>query len=128
MANIENVIDPDNDLTIHVVHGDLTAEDIIQTADERIIENPTRFVIWNLLHGSFSKLSNNDLMEISMAMEMLVKKSKLSDTKVAIVVAEDFDYGIGRMYESQTDIPKENLGYMVFRSIEEAKNWMGLEV
>ncbi len=44
--------------------------------------------------------------------------------KLAIVVSEDFAFGMGRMYEMSTSEHFSNVG--IFRDVNEARAWLGL--
>jgi len=51
-------------------------------------------------------------------------KAELGDYKLALVVREDFVFGMARMYQQVTE---ENLPAIgVFRSVEQAVEWLGV--
>ncbi len=52
--------------------------------------------------------------------------AKFGEPKVAIVAAADYDFGMVRMFEmtAEDEIPHD---LMVFRTVEEACDWLGLD-
>ncbi len=89
MAIIESSKDQFNDLTVHIVQGELTADEIIQTVKESYSENPTKFVIWNLLSGTLSKISSDDLDKAVKNVKLILNEKKLASRKTAIIISED---------------------------------------
>jgi hypothetical protein len=46
--------------------------------------------------------------------------------RVAIVVASDVTFGLARMYEAYSDQQGEDKRYLVCRSMDEARRWLGI--
>lgn len=51
-------------------------------------------------------------------------RADISSHRLAIVVSEEAAYGMSRMYQTMTETAMEHVG--VFRSMEEAKKWLGI--
>ena len=47
--------------------------------------------------------------------------------RTAIVAPRDLDYGIGRMFEVYADIERLTVKFVTFRSMVEAKVWLGVD-
>ena len=108
-----------------VVNGRLTALDIVNVFDELI--NFPEFktgmnTLWNVTDATHPDLTTDDIRVIATHVHRFAEKR--GNGKVAWVVANDVDFGIGRMFEMLTDreIP---MTYRVFRDIVEAKLWLG---
>ena len=46
--------------------------------------------------------------------------------KTAIVGPKEIDYGLGRMYQTFSELEGLPYEYMVFKELEEAKDWLGV--
>ena len=122
MANIDVNIVPEDDLTIFIVEGDLTGDEIIEYSYEYYINKPTKHVLWDARKGSVQRISAEKFREIAQQMEKATIKRK--GGKTAFVGVYDADFGMGRVYEAYAEIQKLPVSYRVFRNIEDAKNWL----
>lgn len=68
------------------------------------------------------ELSSNDINQMATRREQ-VDSNSISRVKIAVYCSQDLVFGIGRMYEALTDDEKYEI--MIFRSYEEACNWLG---
>jgi len=75
--------------------------------------------LWDLRDAYFSELKSEDI--LSIATKSFELSSTVSEVNVAIVVKDDLDYGLSRMFQSYSNRTSQN---MVFRTIEEAEQWL----
>lgn len=115
----------DLNLVISQAFGALTVPGISALIDEAIPvleENPSANFIGDYTEGSSEGLETNDIWQIS------VESSRLSEfligKKLAIVLKNDVHYGLGRMWQSFTEI-KVPYEIQLFRDIAEAQDWAG---
>ena len=107
--------------------GPLTVPDISSLIDEAIPvlkANPTANFIGDYSEGSAEGLSTDHIWLISVDCNRL--SDYLVDKKLAIVLKEEVDYGLGRMWQSFTEI-KVPYEIQLFRTIEEAEEWAGIK-
>jgi hypothetical protein len=52
---------------------------------------------------------------------------KLAGMRTAIVALTDLLYGFSRMYQSLAEVQKSPATIEIFRAVEEARKWLGLE-
>jgi hypothetical protein len=123
MAPIETSIDYPSDLTIHTVKGDVSAEEIIRRIEEYHSGKVTLRVIWDFSEASIEDSSDEKLRSL------LAVAGKYSEVqkggKAALVSTETFLFGLERMYEILTEIEGSPVEHRAFRSMEDAKEWIG---
>ncbi|MCG3211062.1 MAG: hypothetical protein FOGNACKC_04699 [Anaerolineae bacterium] len=124
MADIEITIDSANDLSIIKVHGELTLDEIIQTASKLYIQQPTRLVLWDLTEGTHKNISVVEFRGLAQKMRLLTGQRKAG--KTAFVGSTDVDYGFFRMYEAFAELENIEVKYKTFKDIAAAKRWLGV--
>ena len=78
-------------------------------------------VIWDLREADFSSISSK---EVKSLMEYVGKRwGKSGNNKAALIVSQDLDYGMSRMYQILMEgvTPSQ---ISIFKDINEAKEWM----
>ena len=122
---IETAHDPDRDLTILVVSGPVTLDEMITTLDDFYAKGATRLTLWDMSQSDLSTVTPDDILRfIQKAAELGVERN---DGRTAVFVKDDLQYGLGRMAETFATF--ENLGYSLslFRAREDALAWLLLE-
>lgn len=122
MADVEVIIEAENNLTVFTVEGELTAKEIICYSSEHYEKKPTKLVLWDVTSGTVRNISNNDFQQISIQMKKYT--SKREGGKTAFVGKLDIDFGLGRMYGAFAEIERLPIAYRTFRTIEEARDWL----
>lgn len=125
MAIIEVSTDSQNDLTIFMVHGELTADEVIQSVEALSARKPTKFVLWDATDGSVANVPTEEIQRVAQTMMRFLEKRK--EGKTAFVVATDLDYGLGRMYEAFAENEGLPYAYGIFKTVKEAKQWLGIK-
>ena len=125
MALIVTSYEFEKDLTIHKFVGMVTARELSDLIDTQFkTKKVTLNNIWDFRGADVSKLSSDDLL----ALVKLAKhyENQRPGRKVAHVVTEDLAFGIGRMYTAFTEFEDLDFEVELFRSIEQAKEWLGV--
>jgi hypothetical protein len=125
MATIKTVVDPQNDLSIFTVDGDLTADEIIDRVEEYYTKHPSRLILWIMGDADISTLTSEDIERIIQTAKK--HSGKRQEGKTAIVGSKDVEYGMARMYEALTGFENLPYEYRAFKDIGEAKEWLGVE-
>ena len=123
--SIRTRVDNDKHLTTHTVIGELSFEEIMTTHKQFWEGQPTRNVLWDLSMGSMALLSSGDLERIADYANL--HSEKRAGGKTAVVVSRDLEYGLSRVLDTLRDIRKVPLQLEVFRSMEEAYQWLNEE-
>jgi hypothetical protein len=126
MHSVILTYDEDNDLTYLKIKGNLTFETISKIIDDvYATEQLTYKIICDLTESNISNLNASQV-------ELIVNKvqgyiSKRKEGKTAIVHSGDFEYGMGRIFEVYTEIKNFPATYQMFRSLDEAFEWLGID-
>lgn len=121
---VTTTIDSETGLRTHVVTGELTTRELIETIEQafsRADFQPGSDAMWDFQGATGSDLTVREIRSIADA----VKRHRSGDTgtRVAIVVARDLDFGLARMYE-QMLVASTEVRVMVFRDRDEAEVWL----
>lgn len=122
METITKRVEPEHDLTLFIVVGKLTTDELVKTIRDFYESSITLNVIWDLTKSDLSHARTQDV-ELVAALSADYA-DKRSSGKTAIVGPDDLTYGLARMYElnkGSTDLPFET---QAFRSIDDAYDWI----
>jgi hypothetical protein len=119
---IETFVDSKNNLTKHICSGVLTADEI-QYEIQQIYKNmPTDNHLWDLLKADPSSLSSADIIKLAELPKKIAPDRK--GGKTAIVTIKDIGFGLSRMYAMYAEAAGQSVDIKVFRSMEEAHEWL----
>ena len=124
MARIETTVDLEKNLTMYVVNGHLSADEIIEKVIVYYTEHPTKLVLWVMADAFTSGISTGEIEKIILTAKKYSGSRK--EGKTAIVGPKEIDYGLGRMYQTFSELEGLPYEYMVFKELEEAKDWLGV--
>jgi hypothetical protein len=124
MARIVTTVDLEKDLTMYVVNGKVSADEIIEKVVEYYTKHPTKLVLWVMEDAFTEGISTEEIQEIILTAKKYSGSRK--EGKTAIVGPKEIDYGLGRMYQTFSEIEGLPYEYRVFKELEEAKNWLGV--
>jgi len=113
-------------LTTFKCDGDLSFREIVGSMKDFYggIDNPpTKKLIWNLRNATIWSLTMEELKAI--AQLSVENEGLMKGGKTAVVAPKDIDFGLARIYQAHTVGSEREL--MVFRTLDEAKEWMDLE-
>ena len=117
--------DHDNQLTIHTVTGKPSFQDGMATFKNFYEGKPTQNVLWDFRKASLARISTKEIEAVLYYVQRHVEKRK--GGKTAVLVSKNLEYGISRMVQALTEIKDIPLKIEIFRSIEEAIQWLGKE-
>jgi len=118
--------DPSTDLTTFTCEGLITfaaISDAMKCLYDGTDGPPTAMVLWDLSMASTENLSFDELDDI--AELRLDNVIQMTNGKTAIVASNDLDFGMVRMFQAKAAVMPRYL--MVFRTVEKAMEWMGLD-
>jgi len=125
---ISSHIDTEKEIRTHVVHGMLDIDELtIQLRKTYSAQgyDPDMDVIWDLREANFSAIEAS---EVKSFMEFVRKYWGVGgESKAALVVSGDLDYGLSRMYEILMD-GETTSTITVFKNIDEATKWIEEQV
>ncbi len=122
MENIHVRIDPESDLTVYRVIGQVTGDDVSRIIKEFYDNHITRNVLWDLSESDVSKLSADDVFRVAHTPR---KRAEMRiGGKTAIVAPTDITFGLTRMYEFMTEVQSFSFTTQTFRTTQEAYQWL----
>lgn len=122
MAQVKKQIRKAQDLTVLTVAGKISANEIITVLEEFYRGEFTANLLWDCTEADLSQLTRAQLQEVLTSSK---QHSRLrQEGKTALVMPDDLGYGIGRMYETLSEVTEHPISLAVFRSMEEAWEWL----
>ncbi len=118
-------VDNDKQLTTYTVIGEISFEEVMSTLKQFLEGQPTMNVLWDFRKGSMAQLTSGDLERI--ADYAMLHSEKRAGGKTAVVVSRDLEYGLARVLDTLRDIRKLPYQLEIFRSVEEANQWLDEE-
>ena len=123
MAKIQKSVEMESDLTIMTVHGQVTADMIIEALVDFYQGAFTSKLIWDYTGADLTQVKNDELRHIS---SVAVTYATLRrEGRTAIIVPEALGFGLGRMYEIICENDENPIHYNVFKNIKKAREWLG---
>ena len=125
MATIE--ITTEGSLLIASVTGNITADELIAVVLEYYPTVTIKDVIWDLTKGSLKSISPEGFKAIAQITKLVVAGGSRRGGKTAFVGSVDCEYALSRMYKVIAEVTGVPIKYNVFKTIYEARNWLGQE-
>ena len=123
-GKIDYYLDETNNLTSFFVQGRVEANQIIAAIKAFYQGTTTKYVLWNSSQAQFSHLSYNDVERIANTVKRYTNKRVV--IKTALVFSQDVTFGLGRMFESLSEVKGIPPRFMSFRTLDDAKSWLGI--
>ena len=118
------IVKSEGSLLIVYVSGILTTEEVTSVFDRYYTNKVIKDVIWDLSIGSLVSISEDGYKAIAHAANHAISSGSRKGGKTAFVGLEDIEYGLLKMYSAiaiETGVPTK---YHVFRTTEEAREWI----
>jgi len=115
----------ENCIVMEVI-GSPSARQLIKAMNEIYQGKIPMLIIWDFTRGSAIKLSSADL--TGLATHAKTYGDKRTGGRSAIIAPRDLEYGMGRMLEVYVEINKLPNQYKVFRDMESAAEWIGIDI
>jgi hypothetical protein len=120
---IKSKVDKKMNLTIRTLKGEISADDLKSVLASFIKDRPAESVLWDLREAEpGGKILSSDLEK--MARFVKENQSIRRRGKVAVVASSDLAYGLARTYEAFAEIEGISYSVRVYRSMEDAFNWL----
>ena len=124
MGSITATFHSDKDLTLVKATGKMTADDFHDYMVKYYAGKTTLLILWDLTKAGLSGLTTDEVRKIAQS------TMKISDVrkggKTALVFDKTLEYGMGRMFEAYSDIADMPFEFRAFKSIDDAKEWLGV--
>ena len=125
MAEIKKEVTGDNKITIFRVTGTMIYDQIIDEITQFYEDDFTDHVIWDLSNADVKNLSSD---EVGKIVSHTKEFGHLRDNcKTAFVMSSSLAYGLGRMYDTLTQVADHPVKNGLFRNFEEAVAWIETE-
>jgi len=125
MATID--ITTEGSLLIASVTGNITADELIAVVLEHYPNNIVKDVIWDLTNGSLKSISQDGFGAIAKTVKMSVAGGSRRGRKTVFVGGVEREYALSRIYKVIAEVTGVPIKYNVFKTIEEARNWLERE-
>jgi hypothetical protein len=122
MSSID--IKAEGSLLILTVSGDMPTDKVIAIISEYYPNGIVKDVIWDFTNGSLLSTSQSDFIAIAEAVKKSVANGARKSGKTVFVGSIDVEYGLLRMYTVIADMSGVPVPYSVFRSMDQAINWI----
>ncbi|HUL29981.1 MAG TPA: hypothetical protein VLZ03_05950 [Thermodesulfobacteriota bacterium] len=119
---IETTRDQERNLTVHVVTGPVSEQEMYGTLEEFYKREPTALLLWDLSKADLSWVTPNMLQRFVRKAVKLGARRRGGRT--AVVAPEDLQYGLGRMTEAFVESESAPFSFHVFRSRQDALSWL----
>ncbi|MDX1493999.1 MAG: hypothetical protein R3253_08080 [Longimicrobiales bacterium] len=117
---------PDLDLIVHRVVGELDVEAFRDAGEALYAMEPVpKLSLWDLREASLTQFTVARIRSVQADLGGRVRGRE--EGRTAVVVAEDFEYGVSRQYTAYSeglDLPFQQES---FRSLDEALEWLGVD-
>ncbi|MCP4162170.1 MAG: hypothetical protein GY760_19020 [Deltaproteobacteria bacterium] len=125
MPPIDCNINISDDLTTNVVKGSISTEDLVNWISNYYSGEITNRILWDFSKADLSGIPTEDFRKI--AKESSKKSALRTNGKSALLVCDDLDYGLGRMFQVFSEIANVRFEYKPFKDIKKAMEWLGSE-
>jgi hypothetical protein len=122
MANIETTIRCDLNLSLHIVTGTATVQDIRMKLTEE--GRPTELILWDLTNGTWS--ADIDGNQFGQLLSEFRVESRLVG-KTAFIVPTDLAFGLTRVLDTLVSLSGSEVEFKGFRDTSSAYKWLGFE-
>jgi hypothetical protein len=122
---ITTSVDNDKQLTTHTVIGEISFEEVMTTLRQFWEGQLTISVLWDFRKGSMARFSFIEIERV--ADYVTFQAEKRTGRKTATVVSRESEYGLSRLINTLRVIRKVPLQLKIFRSMEEANQWLDEE-
>ena len=124
MGTITTERDANDRLTINKVVGTLSYDELLNWVIDYYSGTVTKLILWDFREANISLITPSEYRNI--AVEVKNRSSERIGGKTAFVFSTDAGFGLGRMTEIYGEIEGIQFEVNSFRSISEAKEWLGV--
>ncbi len=125
MGNSEATYNQPQDLTTFKVVGKMQISDLYDCLHSDYVGRVTALTLWDATEADLSAITAAEVEKLANYGMNLVEARR--GGKTAIVFGTPHDFGLGRMLESHLEIAGLPLEIHVCQSLDEAKEWLGID-
>jgi hypothetical protein len=118
--------EPDKDLTVHMVTGQVRGEELLEASLTFLREAPTRLALWDFSDALFSALSTQDLVSVFDALMPYVDSRR--GGRSALLFTSTVGFGLGRLSEALAEVRNYPYEFKAFTNRKDALLWLDLPV
>lgn len=118
---IKTIIFPKKNYTVQDCSGNLTTEDLLETARSFFGSSHTPYVIWDFTLARMINISPNTIKKLIVIWSEHNKR--WGGGKIAIMVPTALEYSFSQMFESIPELEKANFETKIVSTLGEAKQW-----
>lgn len=117
--------DPSQALTTLTANGGISLEEIIGVVKGFKDDPPAKNILWDFSEAyPDDPFDAEDMDRIASLAKTNLNLRSQPDGKTAFVATSDFIFGITRMYTTYLELQQPTHDIQVFRSLEEAQEWL----
>jgi len=120
--SIKTSHDRSRDLTIHVVIGSITVDEMIASLEKFYTHGSTLLTLWDMSQSELSQITPDGILKFIRRAALLGVERKGGRT--AVVAPQDLQYGLGRMAETFAMFESLPFRMGIFRTREDAMSWL----
>jgi hypothetical protein len=117
--------DRSKDLTVFTITGSVTYEEFRRTLVSYAEAGTTNLEIYDLRESATGSFTSDQIRQLVEDAKGSVH-SRSKGSKTALVVGKDIHYGTSRVYQAFAEMESLTWGVEVFRSLDEAYEWLGI--
>jgi len=125
MGRIETTYDTSRDLTTFKAVGIMVANDFFDCLQSYYEAGTTSLALWDLSEAELSGLTSDEISNLARFGSQLA--STRAEGKTAIVLNSPFEYGLGRIFQTYIEMNTTSVEVRLFRSLDEAMEWLGFK-
>jgi len=127
MGTIETTKDESLSLTTNIARGQITYDNFMNWINDYYSGAITKYVLWDFTEADVSGITSKEYEKIAAFVKIKSdQKGGKKGGKSALVHSQDVGFGLGRMFEVFSRMEGIEFEFKSFRSINEAKKWLGL--
>lgn len=122
MAEIEKEIIGDSAITVFKVSGKMLFDQIIDEITEFYENGLTKNTVWDFTRAEGGHITSEEIQKIASHVKDFGHLRE--NGKTAFVISSSLAYGLGRMYDSLSQVFNSPIRHGIFRSFDDAVSWV----
>ena len=124
MAEIVKEIMDDKRVTVFKIKGRMNSDQIVEEITRFYENNFTEHTLWDLTEADLKHITTNEVQKIANHSKEYGHLRK--NGRTALVMPSSLAFGLGRMYDSITQVISHPVKHGVFRNFKDAISWIGV--
>jgi hypothetical protein len=119
---IETKVDVKRSIAIHKCSGNLTTEDMSDAINAFYVSSTNKYTLWDFSNASMKNISMESVKQLIILEQK--RASSIAGGRTAVVAPHNLEYGFARMLQMKSDTDDLPFKIGVFRTLEEANEWL----